>query len=125
MRALRYDPAGGRNRVVLLGTPLGLDGVGREVAESLRSARGLAYEKKEEYLRKLDGVVRELDQRIEDLEDRVADKSEAVRREHAGELRRPGATPGCGGRAHRPGAGGAPAAGRTSRRGPATRWTIC
>ncbi len=82
-----YESAQGKNRVVTMTQPrVSIDSIQNEVSEALESAKSYSYQQKDEYQKKLGGVMQDLDDHMQDLKAKAAQAGEEARKRYQQEM---------------------------------------
>jgi hypothetical protein len=84
---VRYEPKDGRDRVVLMRTPLTARILAAEARDFLASLKDYGFDKKAEYERKLQPQLTDLDERIEDFQERAQEAGGDAKRKAEADLK--------------------------------------
>ncbi len=84
---ITYDTEHGKNRVLTLSQPrVTLENLQKEVGTALESAKSYTYQQKEEYQKKLSGVLQDLDEHMDDLKAKAGQASDEAKKRYAKEI---------------------------------------
>ena len=78
---------GARHAAAVVCLPVHADDVRREVREALQAAKAYTFQRKDEYQRKLQGVLDDMDERIDDLQEQAESATGAAQKEAQARLR--------------------------------------